>query len=180
MEFTDHEKLFIAEAFSKKLDEIVDKKKPLSLRSQVDEEYRRKFEEEHVRSVDACIGDYKVGTYSVITDKATPEDNKTYLKADEPDKLLAWIRNGLEGSQEVNDFAHRYIKAHAVDFAEEYFLQTGEVPGGCNVQHVHVHAQPERYKYGRLHIEPEKVAQALGNRLEDATRLLLEGGNDAA
>lgn len=169
--FNDVERLAFAQAVFKASGEIVSTKDPSNLRAAVDKHYRDLYEQTGAKSFEVRLNDEKVGTYSVKVSKATKEDTKQRLEVKDPEALLAW----LEGTDDLL----RYIKAHAVEFAQEHFLRTGEIPDGCTMSEVVIPAQEEAYAGGSIRIDPQKVAEALGAQLPDAMNaLMLEGGND--
>ena len=169
--FNDIERLAFAQAVYKAAAEIVSTKDPSNLRAVVDEHYKDLYEQTGAKSFEVRINVEKVGTYSVKVSKATKEDSVQRLEVKDPEELLRW----LEGTDDLMS----YIKAHAVEFAQEHFARTGEIPDGCTVTNVTIPAKPETYSGGSIRIDPQKVADALGAQLPDAMNaLMLEGGSD--
>lgn len=143
------EKLAVAQAVYKVSGEVVSTKDPDSLRSQVDEYYRGLFEQTGAKSFDLKIGDEKVGTYSIKTTKAK-EEKRLVVKDDEAFTRWCTANNCIKV---VNDF----------DKAYSMFLETGEVPDGC--EYLTKITQEGYYNGSALRIDPYTVNKALGEAL---------------
>lgn len=167
------EKLAVAQAFYKAVSEVVSTKDPASLRSQVDGQMREQFERMRQagtapKSFDVELMGRKVGTYSITTTKATPQEERVEFVVEDQAAFDMWaMDNGFAKQAVVID--HAAVMAH--------FEQTGDVPDGCYPRNVVVPAVEGGYiKSTSLRVDKEKVVRALGTQLESATYQLLEEG----
>lgn len=164
MELTNVEKLAIAQGFQKAVGEMVKTKTPTNLRGIVDAQMADNYRLFGAKSFDVNLLGEKVGTYSLTVSKPTESKIKTVLEVVDKEEFMAWA------------FAHGFVKVDqcAVDM---HFAATGEVPDGCEPEEVVVPGEVGgEVVRTTLKVEPELVMKALGNRLEEATTMLLEGG----
>lgn len=166
----DRERLFVAQAFYNAVKEIVSTKDDGNLRDAVDDYYRKRYEEDGSKSFECRINGMKVGTYSIRTTKAKPATSEKVFGIKDPEMLMEWFK-GMD-----SETVARYASDRLSDFAEWCFYRTGEIPGGCNVVEIGTPATVEQWAGGSLRIDQGAVAEALGSRLQDATRMLLEEG----
>lgn len=172
MGISNQERLAIFQAFYNAAGEHVSTKSPGNLRSQVDAEYRELYEQTGAKSFEQRVNGMRVGTYSVKVSKAKEAEMDVRFEVREPERLLEWVER-----QEHGDLV-RFAKAHAAEYAQDALLRTGELADGCSTYEVGTPAMPEQYAGGSLRIDPQLVAEALGNQLPEAMNLLLEGGED--
>lgn len=146
---------------------------PSNLRGRVNDIYRGYYEQSHGKSYDVQLDGQSVGTYTFPKTKAEPAKTVTtievvdynMLRAYEDDNWLDWIG--------------RWTVEHIGELAREYVEQTGEVLPGVDVRVEEIPAKPAGIRpNGTLRVYPDKVAQAMGPRLGEAVRGLLEGGNN--
>lgn len=169
MELTPIEKLIIAQAYYKKIAALVETKNEGNLRGAVDAHYGAMFEE--MRKMGAAPKTFKlelfgqeVGTYSITTKEAKPEQVYTQLKVADEAALSKWAaENG-------------FLKVDW-DAVSANFDETGEVPDGCAVVEI-VQAATEGggIKNTTLRIHEDDVIAAIEPMLPEVSRALLEGG----
>lgn len=145
---------------------------PDNLRGRVNDIYRGYYEQSHGKSYDVQLDGQSVGTYTFPKTKAEPAKTVTtievvdynMLRAYEDDNWLDWIG--------------RWTVEHIGELAREYVEQTGEVLPGVDVRVEEIPAKPAGIRpNGTLRVYPDKVAQAMGPRLGEAVRGLLESSN---
>lgn len=145
---------------------------PGNLRGRVNDIYRGYYEQSHGKSYDVQLDGQSVGTYTFPKTKAEPAKTVTtievvdyaMLRAYEDDNWLDWIG--------------RWTVEHIGELAREYVEQTGEVLPGVDVRVEEIPAKPAGIRpNGTLRVYPDKVAQAMGPRLGEAVRGLLESSN---
>ena len=61
-------------------------------------------------------------------------------------------------------------------FAEYWFAETGEMPGGCVMDEIVILAKPKQYIGGLLKVDPTRVRDALGESLPSGIVGLLGDG----
>lgn len=151
------EQLAVAQAVYKLAAAQVSTKEPGNLRGEVDEHYRGLFEQTGAKSFEIRIGGEKVGTYSV---KVTKPKVQTVCDCYDHGAYLAWC--------EEHGFVKTVIDEEA---AHAHFLETGEVPDGCNVSEVETPGG--QYAGGSIRVDVPAVNRALGGEVSIA---LLGGG----
>lgn len=166
----DRERLFVAQALYNAVKEVVSTRDSGNLREAVDEYYHRRYDEDGSKSFECRLDGMKVGTYSIRTTKAKPATSEKVFGIKDPEKLMEWFK-GMD-SETVAGYASDRLS----DFAEWCFYRTGEIPDGCTVVEIGTPATVEQWAGGSLRIDQAAVAEALGSRLQDATRMLLEEG----
>lgn len=145
-------KLAVAQAVYKLSAEQVSTKEPGNLRSRVDEYYRGLFEATGAKSFEIRIGGEKVGTYSV---KVTKPKKQTVCDCYNPSAYRAWCEE------------HGFVKTVIdEDAAHAHFLETGEVPDGCNVSQVETPGG--QYAGGSVRVDIPAVNRALGGEVSIA------------
>lgn len=139
------EQLAVAQAVYKLSAEQVSTKEPGNLRSEVDAHYREMFEQTGAKSFEIRIGDKKVGTYSV---KVTKPKVQTVCDCYDQSAYLAWCEE------------HGFVKTVIdEDAAHAHFLETGEVPDGCNVSEVETPGG--QYAGGSIRVDVPSVNRAV-------------------
>lgn len=161
--------LALAQALYKVIAEQVSTKVPDNLRSRVDAIMRDRYEQAKKlgiapRSFDIEADGQKVGTYSISTTEARPEQTHAELAVDDAKALMAWaLENGCVNVNMAKIIAH--------------FESTGELPDGCSVVQRTIPAvQGGQISRTSLRIDPQKVSDALGAELGAMTQYLLGGG----
>lgn len=145
-------KLAVAQAVYKLAAEQVSTKEPGNLRSEVDAHYRELFEQTGAKSFEIRIGEEKVGTYSV---KVTKPKKQTVCDCYNPSAYRAWCEE------------HGFVKTVIdEDAAHAHFLETGEVPDGCNVSQVETPGG--QYADGSIRVDVPAVNRALGGEVSIA------------
>lgn len=145
-------KLAVAQAVYKLAAEQVSTREPGNLRAYVDEYYRGLFEATGAKSFEVRIGDEKVGTYSV---KVTKQKMQTVCDCYNPSAYRAWCEE------------HGFVKTVIdEDAAHAHFLETGEVPDGCNVSQVETPGG--QYAGGSVRVDIPAVNRALGGEVSIA------------
>lgn len=168
MEFTDNERLVIAQAIYGKLGELVSTKDPGNLRAKADEEYKRLYDESGAKSFQMRLNGQNVGTYSIRTSKAKPQEERLELVIQDKRELCEFI------SQQPVEALAQFAVCLFEQYAEWHWDNTGEVPNGCDIQTIITPAQEPSYLGGSLKVKPEEVAQALKG-LDIGIAGLLEG-----
>lgn len=168
MEFTDIERLAIAQAFQKAVGEMVSTKNPDNLRGRVDAQMKEVYESSPLapKSFDVNVMGQKVGSYSLTVSKPREQTTETGLEITDIDLFSKWAM--AEGCVKID-----------MDKVERLFAKTGIVPDGCTPLTV-VTPADEGGKVTRatLKVDPEKVSKALGPNIGEAVRGMLEGGED--
>ena len=159
---TDMEQLAIMQSLFKILAEKVSTKDPDSIRSQVDEHLLRSYEVTGAKSYDLNINGKKVGSMSVSVSKET---SKNVVDLTDPEAFTIWIEDNP-------DLCQWYADEHGQEFAEWVMSQTGELPDGVAGRTV---ITPPAVKGTTIRVDPDKVANALGNQLEPVVAGLLAG-----
>lgn len=169
-EWTETDRLVLAQAVQNAVGPIVDKKDPASLRHKLDEDMRRAYEETGGKGGEARLLGHKVGSYSVSTYKAEPERRDVHVVCDDPQALEEWLLgNTLTMAAWIQTDA-------ALDEFTNWVLQTtGEVPSGCMVTETVRPARPERFKTTTLKVDTAKVAEVMQGQLPAAVAGLLGG-----
>jgi len=110
------------------------------------------------------------GKFSIKRYKAEPDKECVdYALADDVE-FADWLEDNI-------DAAVSYVKRHAVDFAEEHFGMTGELPDGTTRVAYTEPGKPERITAQIYVFKPDVVLSKFdGNLLEGANRLLLGDG----
>lgn len=162
-ELSDIEKLAIAQAFYKSIAEVVSTKDPGNLRGTVDAHFRDLYEQTGAKSFDLKLFGEKVGTYSLTLAKPTPESKRLDFEVSDKAAFMEWVKRS--GMFQIDWDA---IRAN--------FLDTGEMPEGCNIVEVITPGTPGgEVKNGSIRVNVSDVIDALGDYLPEASRLLLEG-----
>jgi hypothetical protein len=163
MELKPIEKLAIAQAFQKRIGDMVSTKDPYNLRGQVDGEIRKMYEQTGAKSFDVRILGEKVGSYSVTVSKPKPQTRRVEIAVLDPQEFREWC--------EANGFTK--VDYDAVN---EYVKDTGDVPEGCRLDTV---IEPEivggQVSRTTLKVDPAKVAEVMQARLGEVAANLLEG-----
>lgn len=145
---------------------------PDNLRGRVNGRYVDLYEQTGATGFEVRLNGSKVGTYGFNKTKAEPARQVTRIVIEDYDTLRAYE------DDDWLDWIGRWTVEHLDELAREYVEQTGEVLPGVDVRVEEVPAKPEGIRTsGTLRVYPEKVAQAMGSRLGEAVRGLLEGGD---
>ena len=164
--WTDMERLAVAQAFMNRVGDLTSTKDAGNLRGAVNARMVAMYEETGAKSFDVKLRGEKVGTYSLTVSKPTPSHERVALVVTDEGALMVWaLANGCV----------------AVDMGkvDEVFNETGELPGGCEVERVVEPGDPGgRVTRSTLKVDSEAVARVLGGELPEAARLMLEGGMD--
>lgn len=157
----DTEKLAVAVAMEKAIKRMTDGKNPDSIRARVDTKLQGLYEEAGADRLRLVINGVEVGALS--RRKGSVKEVASVSVTDYA-ALMAWLEANPPAMVRVLDSAAKAL-------AKEVELN-GEVPDGCiaTVERVERPASTAVYK-----CEPEDVADALGNGLQDAIAGLLEG-----
>lgn len=163
-DFTDIERLTIAQAVYKVAAEYVSTKNINSLRGHVDEEMIRAYELDGIKSRDLRLNGEKVGTYSVRVSKAKTE---SVLRETDHDAFVKWAGENPE-------LCTLFALNQAAKLAQFALETAGELPDGYEFQEV---VTPERATGTTLKVDVEKVAKAMSGELPSAVAGLLGGGH---
>ena len=159
MELGKAEQLAICQALYKLLGEIVDTKNPDSLRFQVDEFYKRRYEETGAKGYDIKLGDDVIATYSCRFSKEEPQETRYQMEVRDYVKLAQWY------SQVPEEYVRQYLSRDLQPFAEYYFHETGELPDGCVMDEIVILAKPKQYIGGVLRVNSDAIMKHIGNEL---------------
>lgn len=160
-ELTELQKLSIAQALYKKLAQIVSTKDPDSIRAMVDDTIRANYESTGAKSYDIMLMGDKVGTISVKSSKASKSVD---LHIVDMDAYVQWcIQNSCIDTDDAQ--------------AKRKFLETGELPDGCEVVE---YEKPAGYSGTVLRIEEDTIIDMVRERglFESVDRLLIGDGSD--
>lgn len=161
----DMERLAIASAIQKRVNEYMSAKDPDSLRGRADAEVLRMYDRTGARSYDLKVAGEKVGTYSVRLSK--PKSRKVAV-VDDPDAVAAYAMDNP-------DDLVRYLRERAGDVAQWLLEDSGTVADGAEV--TEQGGGPERLGT-TLRVDPAKVGDALHGQLPQAIAGLLDGGGE--
>lgn len=161
----DMERLAVASAIKKRVDEAMSTKDPDSLRGRADAEVLRMYDQTGAKSYDLKVSGEKVGTYSVRTSK--PKARKVAV-VDDPDMVA-------EFAYENTDDMMRYVREHAQEVAQWFLEDSGTIADGAEV--TEQGGGPERLGT-TLRVDPAKVGEALQGRLPQAIAGLLGEGSE--
>lgn len=143
---------------------------PDNLRGRVNQVFLAYNEQTHGRSYDVQLNGESVGTYTFPKTKAEPAKTVTTIEVVDYAMLRAYEDDNWL------DWQGRWVMEHIGELAREYVEQTGEVLPGVDVRVEEIPAKPAGIRpNGTLRVQPQKVADALGNQLGTAVRGLLEG-----
>lgn len=169
-EWTDMERLIVAQAVYKVVADEVSTKDPDGLRGRMDAEARAAYERDGIKSRDALLLGEKVGTWSVKVSKAVEETREDHVVVEDARAMDEWLLgNALTMAA--------YIQRDGVleDFANWVLGSTGEVPGGCSVTEVVHHGRPAGFAGTTLKVDPARVAEVMQGQLPAAVAGLLGG-----
>ena len=172
-ELNEREQLAIAQALYSKLGELVSTKDPDSLRGKADDYYKALFEADGGKSFVMRIAGQEVGTYSIKMSKAKPQIvRREFTVTDKEAATKAIFAIPSEAYW-------AYIASHIEEYANWYFIETGELLDGCELVENITPEQPPAYMGGLLKVDAQKVANTL-KELEAAPSIigLLEGTNE--
>lgn len=157
----DTERLAVAVAMEKAIKRMTDGKDPDSVRARVDARLHELYEDEGADRLRLVVNGTEVGALS--RRKGSVRETATVTVTDY-DALMEWLRGNPPAMVRVFDSAAKAL-AKEVE-------ASGEVPDGCvaTVERVERPASTAVYK-----CEPEDVAAALGDGLQDAVAGLLDG-----
>lgn len=160
-ELTELQKLSIAQALYKKLAKIVSTKDPDSMRAMVDDTIRANYENTGAKSYEIKLGGEKVGTISVKSSKASKIVDFRIID------INAYVQWCIENNCIDTDDAQ----------AKRKFLETGELPDGCEVVE---YEKPAGYSGTTLRIEEDTIIDIVRERglFESVDRLLIGDGSD--
>lgn len=152
------EAMYVAQAIYKGVAEEV-KKGGGGLRDEFDARFVQRYHDTGAKTYDALLMGEKVGSVTVKPDEPKP---KTSFGVADYEALEDWY----PGAEEA---FWKFVVANLADFAEFWFLNTGEVPPGCEIKTV----TPEpKEPTVTLRIDGKKVADVLGGLPGDMRPLL--------
>lgn len=162
MGYTPLEKLAIGTALKQRIEDVIGTKNPGNVRAIADEELVQRFERTGEQTIDVMLNSGKVGTYSVMLSKPTPEKRRRVLEVDDANAFYAWADAG--GFLEVD-----------MDAVQEHFADSGEVPDGCKVREVVEPGSPGGTVKGtRLRVDADSVIDAIGGYIAPGVAGLLD------
>lgn len=168
----DIERLAFVQALYNECGKMVNTKDPDSLRSQVDWEYKDKYDDTGAKSFDIEINGEQVGTYSIRFSKEKPATITPVFEVNDYVSLGNWIGDA------PYETVRAFLDAHNREFAEYVFHETGELADGCNIAEIRTLPQKKEYIGGLLKVDSEKVANALKAELPPVVYGLLGGGDE--
>ena len=146
------------------------------LRGEVDRELRALYEQTGAKTYSVQVEGVKLGTYSVVENRAEPERVEVELDLNDAAKLSEW-RHTDEGI----DLAHEFVTEHLMEFAS-WCVEQGFLPNGVGLREVIVPARPASYKGGQIRVDKgfqEQVKMRMNTGLAalvaPASALLPEG-----
>lgn len=160
-ELSPIQKLAIAQAIYKAVADIVSTKSNDSLRAQIDRDVYTNYTNTGAKSYDVWLFDEKVGTISARINKPTKQ---TKLRVSDMHEYIDWCF--------ANDCITTDDKA-----AEKKFLETGEIPDGCEIEEIEVGGG---FAGTTLKIDKQKVFDLVHvhGLLDDVTNTLLLGDGE--
>lgn len=167
------EQLAIEQALFNNLGEDVSTKNPDSLRCMADAEIVGNYRAMGAKSYDVHVNGSKVGTYSVRTSKEKPQEKKKRLVIKDPYAFDAYVKEQAE--DEVFEYVHLMMDNFASFMLESY----GVICDGCEVVEETIPAQPSKVIGTTLHIDADKVADAISGYLPTTLAGILGDGEDA-
>lgn len=171
MELNDVQRLALATALERRLKDITNphggRNGAPTLRTEVDDEMRRLYEDSGVDRKRIPVGDRNVGTISLRFSKPRTEHS---VYVDDMDALVAWLREDEDGA----DALRALVAEAGPDALRRVVEGSGTVPDGCRVDTRDV---PSTILGTTLRVDAEELARALGDELPGAmTALLTDGG----
>lgn len=158
------EQFAIAQAVYKAVASQCETGNPHNLRGGIDAWFKRLYEQTGAKSFDVKLRGRKVGTFSVIPTKTTPQSERTELAVMDEPAFQSWAA------------ANGFLVVD-MDAVRRHFADTGDVPDGCDAVKV---ITPEvvggAVKSTRAVIDTQEVVSVLGDLLGPATELMLEEG----
>lgn len=170
MKLNEEQQLAVAQALYKRVGEMVSTKNPDSLRNAVDAKYKQLYIDTGAKSFDVNIDGQKVGTYSLRFAKNKPSETVRTFEINDFTALAKWFSDDVD-EVEYMRFAALSLK----DFAEWYFGDTGELPGGCEIVESVTPETGGEYLGGVLKIDMESMACALEATSPQMAGYLMEG-----
>lgn len=165
-ELNDMEQLVVLQSLYNAIGERVSTKNPDSLRAQIDQEYRRLYEQTGSKSFDVKLGGDVVGTYSIRFSKEKPSEERKVFEVIDTLGLAEWL-----DKVDQETITH-YVALNLERFAEFYFNETGELPDGCDMVPVVTPAVEKSYIGGLLKVDAESVAGAIQTALPNIAGLI--------
>ncbi len=170
-EFTDMERLAIAQAFMNKVGSMTKTKVDGNLRGRVDRQYKDIYAQCKAKSFEVELFGEKVGTFSLQVSKPTESKVEPVFEVTDEEALTDW--------RDFKAAAMAYAMEHPGEIATYHFGRTGELPDGCELVDVVYPGTPGgKVEKTTLSINSEEVARVLGGELPLAAQMLLEGGTD--
>lgn len=167
----DTEMLALMQAIYNEIGSEVKTGDPDNLRGRVNDEYLRLYEETGATSFEVRVNGQRVGTYSFPKTKAQPARQESTVEVVDYDALVAWE------DSDFDTFCESWVTRNIEAVARAYFEETGELADGMAIVTREVPATPEGIRSsGTMRVQASKVAEAMGPRLEEAVRGLLESG----
>ena len=155
---TSDERMYVAQAVFKAISQEV-KTNQDNMRGDFDARFRERYHETGAKSYDALLQGQKVGTVTVKPDEPK---SKAEFRIVDFDALEDWY-------PQAEDMFLQFVIANLPEFAEFYFMRTGEMPGGCTVETV----TPEpKEPTVTLRIDEKKVADVMHGLPGDVLPLL--------
>lgn len=138
------------------------------LRGEVDAELRDIYERTGARSYSVTAGGAKLGTYSIVTGRPTPETEVASFDLADADALVRWARDG-----ENAGLLRQWLVQEGEAFARFCVETGGEVPDGVTMRVTTVPVRGEEYRGGRMVVDRDfqKVVTA---RLSEALPALVD------
>ena len=170
MQLNEEQQLAVAQALYKRVGEMVSTKNPDSLRNAVDAKYKQLYIDTGAKSFDVSIDGQKVGTYSLRFAKQKPSEVVRSFEIKDFMELAKWFSEDVEGAEMM-----RFTALSLKDFAEWHFLETGELPGGCEIVESVTPETGGEYLGGVLKIDMESMACALEVSAPQMAGYLAEG-----
>lgn len=174
----DSEMLAFIDALGQECKRLTDQKDPSSLRSKVDRQRRKRYEEDRTGDVPKTtplrIGDVTVGYHQLKYSKPKSRETSYQLQVEDYVTCGEWL-------QSVADkYIRKYVERDLKAFAAYYFDETGEMPDGCFLSEITTMEQPSEFIGTAVKVNQKDVIEAMQHRLPEsgAVLRLLGGGRE--
>lgn len=162
-DMSDVERLIVVQALFNAIAGECKTNNPGNMRGAVDAYFKNLWEQTGAKSFDLKLFGRKVGTFSIVTTKGTPQSERTEIAPIDQAAFLKWAAE--------HDFMVPDMEA-----IKDHFALTGEVPDGCEaVKVITPEVEGGEFKNTRLVVEADKVSDEMGERMLAATRHMMLG-----
>lgn len=140
------------------------------IRGAVDRELREIYEMTGAKSYSVVRDGVKMGTYSIVEDKAAPASEQVVFDLVDREAFAGWLM-----SEDGIDCMGNYCEEHGEGFVTWCVQEFGVLPDGVEKRVVRTPAKPARYKGGKIVVDRGFLASI---DLQTGIAALLGGGGD--